>query len=130
MKLISSLLLSGLLLFASISILADTRVEAYTRNDGTHVQGHYRSAPNSTVRDNFSYYGNRNPYTSEIGTNKYRHSRSSEYYTGGNTSSPSSIYSNPSNYNTPSYDSAPSQPKDEVFSGTAREYHLYYGSDY
>lgn len=42
-------------------------VRGYTRSDGTQVQGHYRTAPNSTVNDNFSTIGNVNPYTGESG---------------------------------------------------------------
>ena len=62
---------------------ADTWVNSYTRSDGTNVGGYYRSDPNSTVRDNFSYKGNTNPYTGSTGSNYYRNSPSSEYYSGG-----------------------------------------------
>jgi hypothetical protein len=34
---------------------------------GTYVPGHYRTAPNSTNRDNFSTKPNINPYTGEPG---------------------------------------------------------------
>jgi hypothetical protein len=43
-------------------------VNGYYRNDGTYVQGHYRTAPNSTRTDNYSYRGNVNPYTRKVGT--------------------------------------------------------------
>jgi len=33
-------------------------------------QGHYRSSPNSTQRDNYSTYGNTNPYTGQRGTKR------------------------------------------------------------
>jgi len=69
-------------------------VNGYTRRNGTYVQGHYRSDPNSTVRDNYSYKGNTNPYTGATGTNYYRNSPSSEYY---GTSSGNSIF-NTSNW--------------------------------
>jgi hypothetical protein len=39
----------------------------YTRNDGTFVSPHYRTAPNSTVQDNWSTRGNVNPYTGQPG---------------------------------------------------------------
>jgi len=55
-------------------------VNGYLRSDGTYVQGYYRSDPNDTVKDNYSYKGNINPYTGEIGTNYYRDSPSSDYY--------------------------------------------------
>ena len=50
---------------------ADTYVRGYTRSNGTRVQGHYRSSPNSTVTDNWSYSGNTNPYTGERGSRSY-----------------------------------------------------------
>jgi len=50
---------------------ADTYVRGYTRSNGTRVQSHYRSSPNSTVTDNWSYSGNYNPYTGERGSRSY-----------------------------------------------------------
>lgn len=43
------------------------KVNGYYRKDGTYVQPHYRTAPNSTNRDNFSTRGNTNPYTGKPG---------------------------------------------------------------
>lgn len=43
------------------------RVSGYTRKDGTYVQPYFRTAPNSTNRDNFSTKGNINPYTGKAG---------------------------------------------------------------
>lgn len=40
----------------------------YTRSNGTYVQPHYRTAPNSTRSDNWSTRGNVNPYTGKAGT--------------------------------------------------------------
>ena len=45
-------------------------VEGYTKSNGTYVQGYYRTAPNSSIYDNFSTKPNINPYTGEIGTVK------------------------------------------------------------
>ncbi|WP_115867373.1 hypothetical protein [Marinoscillum furvescens] len=42
-------------------------VMPYIRSDGTFVQGHYRTSPNETNRDNFSTIGNTNPYTGRPG---------------------------------------------------------------
>lgn len=72
----------SLALTASLAI-ADQWVNGYTRSDGTYVQGHYRSDSNGTVRDNYSYKGNTNPYTGQTGTNRYRDNPTSEYYDGG-----------------------------------------------
>lgn len=46
----------------------DTYVRPHVRNDGTYVEGHYRSAPNSSRIDNYSTQGNQNPYTGKAGT--------------------------------------------------------------
>lgn len=43
-------------------------VRSYTRKDGTYVQGHNRTNPNSTNRDNYSTSGNFNPWTGKPGT--------------------------------------------------------------
>ena len=52
----------------------------YTRSNGAYVTGHNSSNSNGTVRDNYSYKANSNPYTGSTGSNYYRKSRSSEYY--------------------------------------------------
>src|SRR5437868_2559898 len=46
----------------------DVWVNGYYRNDGTYVPGHYRTAPDGDPSNNFSTYGNVNPYTGEPGT--------------------------------------------------------------
>lgn len=43
------------------------KVGGYTKSNGTYVKPHYRTAPNSTNRDNFSTRGNTNPYTGKSG---------------------------------------------------------------
>ncbi len=74
----------GLALVALVAtvtaVQADQYVSGYTRRDGKYVRGYYRSSPNNTVRDNYSYSGNRNPYTGTTGTDRYYSSPSSEYY--------------------------------------------------
>jgi len=61
------------LLFCSINnVLAQTnphhvKVSGYYRSNGTYVQPYFRTAPNSTNRDNFSTKGNTNPYTGKPG---------------------------------------------------------------
>lgn len=62
------------------SLIYADYVSGYTRKDGTYVSGYNRSSPNSTVRDNYSYEGNKNPYTGEEGSNHYRNNPTSEYY--------------------------------------------------
>lgn len=43
-------------------------VNGYTRSSGTAVQGHYRTAPDNTIINNWSTVGNVNPYTGKAGT--------------------------------------------------------------
>lgn len=52
----------------SISSFADVNVGGYSRKDGTYVQPHNRSDPNSTQNDNWSTKGNTNPHTGREGT--------------------------------------------------------------
>lgn len=59
---------------------AQIYVPGYTRSDGVNVSPHYRSSPNDTVIDNYSFKGNINPYTGEKGHNYYRNNPSSPYY--------------------------------------------------
>ena len=66
----------------TIPASADVHVHGYTRSNGTYVRPYYRSSPNGTVTDNFSYRGNINPYTGAVGTNRYLHDKTSPYYQG------------------------------------------------
>ena len=60
-------LLIAALGFMVLSASAQTHVNGYYRSNGTYVQPHYRSAPNSTATDNWSTKGNTNPYTGQQG---------------------------------------------------------------
>lgn len=62
------LLTTFALLAASTVSLAQTYVNPYTKNDGTYVQGHYKSAPDHNAYNNYSSQGNSNPYTGQQGT--------------------------------------------------------------
>ena len=42
--------------------------KSYFRNDGTLVKGHYKTVRNNTNWDNFSSFGNYNPYNSSVGS--------------------------------------------------------------
>ena len=77
-KLISILLLAALILSTTLAYAG--WVNGYYRSNGTYVSGYYRSDPNSTVRDNYNYYGNTNPNTGSTGTNRYYDNPTSEYY--------------------------------------------------
>lgn len=45
----------------------DVQVRTYIKSDGTVVEAHMRTAPNSTVSDNYSTSPNINPYTGQTG---------------------------------------------------------------
>lgn len=47
---------------------SSTHVRGYTKKNGTYVQPHMRTSPNSTKMDNYSTKGNVNPYTGKHGT--------------------------------------------------------------
>ena len=49
------------------SLPAQVSVRGYVRKDGTYVQSHYRSKPESSTLNNWSARGNVNPHTGEIG---------------------------------------------------------------
>ena len=56
-------------LFFFNSVFADVYVRPYNKSDGSHVEGHYRSSPDSTTSNNWGTKGNTNPYTGKPGTN-------------------------------------------------------------
>ncbi|MFT0714635.1 hypothetical protein [Flagellimonas lutimaris] len=49
------------------------KVDGYYKSNGTYVEPYMRTAPNSTIIDNFSTSPNLNPYTGKIGTIKYKY---------------------------------------------------------
>lgn len=61
------LILTLLILSLTTPVYA-TYVRPHVTKNGTYVQGHYRSKPNKTKLDNYSYKMNRNPYTGKKGT--------------------------------------------------------------
>lgn len=57
--------------FIAIAVPAfaqSNNVQGYTRNDGTYVQPHHRTAPDRNPYNNYSTQGNSNPYTGQAGT--------------------------------------------------------------
>lgn len=58
----------SLVTMAAPALAADTFVPGYVRKDGTYVQPHYRSAPDSSPYNNWSTQPNVNPHTGQPGT--------------------------------------------------------------
>lgn len=75
-------------LIAAPVMAGDNYVRPHVRSDGTYVEGHYRSNPDSSRLNNYGTQGNYNPYTGQTGTQ-----------------SPYPAYNN-----TPSYPSIPAYP--------------------
>jgi hypothetical protein len=48
------------------------QVDGYYKSNGTYVESYIRTAPNTTIRDNFSTAPNLNPYTGKIGKIKFK----------------------------------------------------------
>jgi hypothetical protein len=81
--------LAAVALAASAS--AQVYVHGYTKSNGTYVAPHYRSAPDSSLYNNYSARGNVNPYTGQVGTKNPNTAYTPRFY-----STPSSSYSSSS----------------------------------
>jgi len=118
---ILAFLISPYIVFAGGSV----HVKGHFRKDGTYVQPHYRSAPDSSFYNNWSTKGNFNPYTGEEGTVDSPPIKSgtgvpSQIYIPiftGNSSSVSS--SSQTNINLPSANVTPSIPENSYRSGNS-----------
>lgn len=62
-----------------------TTVSSYYRNNGTYVDSHVRTMPNSTNWDNFSTKGNSNPFTGSTGYRARDYSIDALNYGAGHT---------------------------------------------
>ncbi|WP_232067432.1 SH3 domain-containing protein, partial [Flavobacterium bizetiae] len=65
----------------ALNLYSQVNVKGYYRSNGTYVQPHQRTSPNSTITDNYSYPGNYNPNVS------YDNSASQTNYNGASQSS-------------------------------------------
>jgi len=63
-------LISLCLVFQVFAKGGHVRVNGYYKSNGTYVQPHFRSAPDGIKSNNWSHYGNVNPYTGKVGTNR------------------------------------------------------------
>tara|TARA_B110000240_G_C13418886_1_gene418527 strand:+ start:161 stop:1165 length:1005 start_codon:yes stop_codon:yes gene_type:complete len=77
--------------FSQSKSSSDVYVKSYTRSNGTVVKGYYRTAPNSTNRDNFSTRGNVNPYTGQAGYVKPDNKANTSTYSYSSSSNSSQI---------------------------------------
>lgn len=69
-----SLILGIILISSNVAVAQygyntnDHYVNGYERSNGTYVAPHEQTNPNNTRNDNYSTYGNTNPYTGSRGT--------------------------------------------------------------
>lgn len=85
------------------NLYSQVRVSGYYRKNGTYVQPHYRSSPNSNPYDNYSYPGNTNPYTGKTSTGNPDTYLDNYYNRDNNTKS---IISNPNTTKSNSYNNS------------------------
>ena len=52
------------LIVSFLTFVSDLFIDGYYRSDGTYVKPHYRSRPDNSFENNYSSYGNTNPWTS------------------------------------------------------------------
>lgn len=52
----------------AVTAFAQVYVSPHVRSDGVLVPGHWRSAPDGNVQNNYGTQGNINPYTGQAGT--------------------------------------------------------------
>lgn len=55
-------------LLSSAAMARDVYVQPHVTRNGSYVQGHYQTAPDHNVYNNYSTQGNINPYTGQSGT--------------------------------------------------------------
>jgi hypothetical protein len=84
-------LLGLIFLLSNDATAGDVRVKGYYRKDGTYVPPHYRSSPDDNFSNNWSTYGNRNPYTGKLGWIKSPRTSTHSYGHPGSISDTSDI---------------------------------------
>ena len=94
-KLLFKLFIVFSLAFSFVAIAKDVKVKGYYKKNGTYVKPHYRSAPDSSINNNWTTRGNVNPHTGADGI------RARQYEWGAGSTS-SSNESN--NYDSDIYD--------------------------
>lgn len=71
-----------LLVLLATTAQADEYVNGYYRQDGTYVEGHYRTHRHQQRWDNYSSEGNTNPWTGEKGYEQHEYSEQPAFNQG------------------------------------------------
>jgi hypothetical protein len=117
-KIITSFALVFMMLGASVVEAKDVYVNGYTRRDGTYVQPHHRTAPDSNPFNNYSAKGNVNPYTGKEGTkDPYAGDspRDSSPYSGLGTPKPTPDSSRETLFGSTLYGTPPTSPRRSLY---------------
>ncbi|GAV24823.1 hypothetical protein ciss_07560 [Carboxydothermus islandicus] len=70
-KWVALFLAAAILLTTTAPVFAAVRVRGYFRSNGTYVQPHYRSYSDGYRYNNWSSWGNYNPYTGKKGYKRW-----------------------------------------------------------
>jgi hypothetical protein len=91
-----AVLAAAALAAATAPASADEYVSGYYRGNGTYVPGYYRTDRDGRTGNNYSHYGNYNPYTGRYGT--HRDGGSSTWRSNSHRTPSSRSYSNSRSY--------------------------------
>ena len=69
-----------LLSMTSVAAAGDELTSGRVRPDGTYVAPYHRTTPDSAVTNNYGFKGNVNPYSGQVGTQRYPQAPTSPYY--------------------------------------------------
>lgn len=82
MRKLTTILIAFITIFSFATLFAQSNVyvNGYYKKNGTYIQPHFKTAPNSSMFDNYSTKGNFNPYTGKPGWIDPYSKVSSSYY--------------------------------------------------
>ena len=86
-------------LTGSLFAQSQVYVNGYYKSNGTYVKPHYRTSPDSSPYNNYSYPGNYNPNTGKITTGSQSTYLKNYYNNSSSNSSSYSGYNSNSSYN-------------------------------
>lgn len=88
----------SMLCLVSVGCFSQVKVRGYVKKDGTYVQPHVKTSPDGYKYNNYSSYGNINPYTGKMGAKDKPNSTYNYGTYNYNTYNRSSEYNNSKSY--------------------------------